>query len=265
MSDPVSVAGTAVGVVSLGIQVCKSLVSYLRSLEGRDQEIKAGLAEVETIVSIFYSLNGILPKVNESTLESTTIRRCLRDSEMKLLEFQQFLIKLRGPQSALSSTIERMDDVRRLLIHPLRAGKLKSLHQSLQELLNNLNVATGLVSLESVLVTHDKVDKLQASALGLESQICQHSDQLQSLKHGINNNLNNVDGKISQTESHIQDLNGNIDAKLTLMGNAVGSIATSNQRLEEAFAELLKKAEFRSGSLISQIVRSNPSRRYPLS
>ncbi|KAJ4247488.1 hypothetical protein NW762_013165 [Fusarium torreyae] len=264
MSDPLSVAGTAVGIVSLGIHVCKSLVSYLQSLEGRNQEIKAGLAEVEAVVSIFYSLNGILPKIDESSIDATTIRRCLRDSEVKLVDLQQFLIKLRGPQHAMPSTIAKIDEAGRSLIHPLRAGKLTSLRQSLQELLSNLNIAVNLVTLESASVIHDDVDKLQMSVSDLGAQICHHSDQLQSLKDTVNDSLKDFKQRASQIELRQMESNEIINAKLTLMGSAIGSIATSNQRLGEAFAELLEKGEFRSGSSISRTVSSIPFRAHRL-
>lgn len=149
MSDPLSVAGTAVGITSLGIQVCQGLVWYLRSVRGRRTDIADGLNEVTTLITIFYSLNDILPKLNHTRcIGATTIRRCLEDSEGKLLELQQLLIKLRGPQQQQTTTnSEKMKEAGRTFTYPFRADTLKSLRQSLRELLHNLNLAIDITSL----------------------------------------------------------------------------------------------------------------------
>lgn len=147
MSDPLSVAGTAVGITSLGIQVCQGLVWYLRSVQGKRAEIAQDLGEIQTLISIFYALNDILPKINQTRCtEATTIRRCLEDSEGKLLELQQLLVKLRGPYESTANR-DKMREAGRTLVYPFRADTLKSLRQSLRELLNNLNLAIDITSL----------------------------------------------------------------------------------------------------------------------
>ena len=41
MGDPFSVAGSAVGVISLGLAICQSLISYYGSWKAYDDEIKS--------------------------------------------------------------------------------------------------------------------------------------------------------------------------------------------------------------------------------
>lgn len=147
MSDPLSIAGTAVGITSLGIQVCQGLVGYLRSVRGRRAEIAEDLSEVQTLITIFYSLNYILPKIDQTRCaEATTIRRYLEECEGKLLELQQLLIKLRGPQQSTTNR-EKMREAGRTFIYPFRVDTLKSLRQSLRSLLDNLNLAIDIKSL----------------------------------------------------------------------------------------------------------------------
>lgn len=40
MSDPLSVAGTAVGIISLGLQVCGEIVSFCQAYRGFDEDIQ---------------------------------------------------------------------------------------------------------------------------------------------------------------------------------------------------------------------------------
>ncbi|KAJ3544960.1 hypothetical protein NM208_g2762 [Fusarium decemcellulare] len=262
MSDPLSVAGTAVGIASLGIQVCQGLVSYLQSLEGRNQEIREGLREIQTLVSMFYSLNDILPKIDEKHPGTIALRRCLEDSEKKLLELQEFLIKIRGPQNASTSTIGKMDDARRALIYPFREGKLNSLRQSLRELLDNLNLAIELTLLDSGVAVRDTVNTLEASMqdLGALSKVqCgelqgfkvlmrQNSDQLQSLDRNVTSTLTNMEQRLSQTQLHMQDLSEDI-RKLILVSSDTHSGGYKYRHFGEEFAELAGKMDVQSTSV----------------
>jgi hypothetical protein len=147
MSDPLSVAGSAVGIISLGIQVCQGLISYLQSFKSQDQDIQDSLNDIQTVTSILYSLKDVLPKVDKSASETPAIRRCLAESEEKLREFQQFSLKLRANESPKHDVLGRMDHARRALLYPFREGKLKSLCQSLNGLLQNLSLCLDINSL----------------------------------------------------------------------------------------------------------------------
>jgi len=147
MSDPLSITGGIVGVASLGIQVCQSLASYLRSVKGRRKEIADDLREVQALIGTFYSLNDILPKLDQTpSVNSAAIRQCLRDSTHGLQELQEQLLELRGPE--ISTDVKgKVVEAGRSLVYPLHEGKLTSLHRKLQGLLGNLRLAIGTVSL----------------------------------------------------------------------------------------------------------------------
>lgn len=70
MSDPLSVAGTAGGIASLGIEVCKGLVNYLTSLQGRNQDIADGLSTVRALLPSFTPY-----MISRSKLELTGIHQ----------------------------------------------------------------------------------------------------------------------------------------------------------------------------------------------
>ncbi|CZS86058.1 unnamed protein product [Fusarium graminearum] len=65
MSDPLSVAGTAVGIASLGIQVCQGLIKYLQAVNDRNEEIKDAVRDVKQVLSLLDNLNNTLPNVSE--------------------------------------------------------------------------------------------------------------------------------------------------------------------------------------------------------
>ncbi|KAL2671428.1 hypothetical protein Neosp_014014 [[Neocosmospora] mangrovei] len=263
MSDPLSVAGTAVGITSLGIQVCQGLVGYLRSVHGRKAEIAEGLKEVQTLITIFYSLNEILPKIDQARCpKATTIRRCLEDSEGKLLELQQLLIKLTGPQHSATSN-EKMRDMGRTFIYPFRADTLNSLRQSLRELLDNLNLAIDIKSLESQITFHDKIDTISLATQDLQTQakeanifvqdlgtkMQENLSQLRSLESTLTDSLTEINQRVSQAQWAIQDIGSDISGKLTITETEV----VSNHRVMlKRFTEMAEKLDSQSAE-ISQL------------
>ncbi|KAG7290283.1 hypothetical protein NEMBOFW57_000282 [Staphylotrichum longicolle] len=147
MSDPLSVAGSAVGIVSLGIQVCQGIVSYLRSVQGRQQEIASHLRQVHSLIAVFNSLNDVLPRLaQQQGADHTVIQRCLLDCKDELVKLQLLVVKLNGPSN--SSIIKgKMKDAGRALLYPFREGEMASIRRSLEVLLDNLSLAIDIASL----------------------------------------------------------------------------------------------------------------------
>ena len=56
MSDPLSISAGAAGLVSLGLQVIKSLVAFYASYRGQNVEIERPLSRLEGLLDILQSL-----------------------------------------------------------------------------------------------------------------------------------------------------------------------------------------------------------------
>lgn len=79
MADPASIIGTAVGVISLGIQVCQGLVSYYEKWKSLDDDIAHLHASIDGLRITLENLKNILPKFKNS---NATI---VADVEKKIL------------------------------------------------------------------------------------------------------------------------------------------------------------------------------------
>lgn len=66
MSDPVSVAGSAVGVISLGIQVCQQIVSYCQSWRGYDQDIQKVASKADGLRTPLKKLREMIEKCSDN-------------------------------------------------------------------------------------------------------------------------------------------------------------------------------------------------------
>jgi hypothetical protein len=147
MADPLSVAGSVVGIISLGIQVCRGLVSYLRLIQGRQQEIASHLREVHSLASVFHVLNDALPSLARYRRgDAVVIGQCLLDCKEQLVDLQLLILKLRGPPNP-SDVKRMMKQAGRAVLYPFREGELAAIHRSLQSLNQNLSLAINIASL----------------------------------------------------------------------------------------------------------------------
>lgn len=166
MLDPLSTAGSVAGIISLGIQVCDGLVSYLRSVRGRKKDIADALREAETLVPIFYSLHGLLSRLPPE-ISVTSIQKCLKDSEEQLLAMQKWLIDLRG-SSDTTSLKGKVEEVGRSVVYPFRQVKLDALRQTLRQLLDGLRMSVGVAAVSLAVRSGNRLNKIETAVETLE-------------------------------------------------------------------------------------------------
>lgn len=62
MSDPFSVAGSAVGIVSLGLAVCQGIIGYYNAYKGQEDEVDEMLEKTSRLASILKLLKPHLDR-----------------------------------------------------------------------------------------------------------------------------------------------------------------------------------------------------------
>lgn len=140
-------AGSAVGIVSLGIQVCQGLVSYLRSVQGRRHEIATCLKDVQGLVSVFSSLHDVLPNLaGQQSADHAVIQQCLLDCKDDLADLKQLVLKLKGSPNS-GDVKGKMKEAGRAVLYPFREGEMASIRRCLRDLVGNLSLAISTASL----------------------------------------------------------------------------------------------------------------------
>ncbi len=154
MADPLSVAGSAVGIVSLGITVCQGLVSYIESVHGRKEEIANCLREVRNLISVFTSLNDVLPRLaRHSGSDHDLVQHYLRDCEAELDSLKVLVQKLRGPP-VQDNARAKIKDAGRAMVYPFRKREMAAVRQCLQNLLSHLELALDIISVGTSTLDH---------------------------------------------------------------------------------------------------------------
>ncbi|KAK4032449.1 hypothetical protein C8A01DRAFT_20473 [Parachaetomium inaequale] len=267
MSDPLSVAGSAVGVVSLGIHVCQSLVSYLRSIQGRRQEIAIHLREAQSLISVFSSLNDVLPRLDQQRCaDSPLIRQCLLDCRGQLVDLRLLLSELRSTPNP-TDIKGKMKEAGRAVLYPFREGELTSIHRGLQSLLHNLSLAISTASLKSHVSHGEGIEAIRTAVEGLgvdshltgdavrdlTSEVQQNSSLLALLDSTVSQSLDDIKETVSRTEGLVRDFEHNTNGRLSDIHSDVRSITSTTFVTSQAVTELSTKLDALSEQFLGKL------------
>ena len=150
MGDAFGVAGSAVGVISLGIQVCQGLLKYYESWKGCHQDIEntsksiASLTETLELVSrVVGNRKGQGEPVEQQI--SSIVVRCLTGIEALSKELEGFE---KYPESA--DIRSKIKSHMRRLYYPFKESTLAKLRDSVQDVRDDLVPALAVLQMEKL-------------------------------------------------------------------------------------------------------------------
>lgn len=91
MSDPLSVAGSAVGIISLGLTLSTAIVRYAQNAQGQSNDIRYLSTKASNVRSLLKSLDEL---IHETEIDLPDVAD---DLESKALGLQVYLDRLSGP------------------------------------------------------------------------------------------------------------------------------------------------------------------------
>lgn len=90
MGDPLSVAGTAVGIISLGLTVCNTIVSYRCAYRAFDEDIENLKSKAESLGENLEILKGAIEYTRTAEPETAIVL------SNKIIRIKRFLVRLDG-------------------------------------------------------------------------------------------------------------------------------------------------------------------------
>ena len=176
MGDPISVTGTVVGVISLGIQVTQSLVNFYNSYKGQNSDLAHTTDTLNSLLEIFQSLKKTLSDrkflADEQDLVKnieTSIKNC-DDSINELLDEVQKFNKISSGE--IVATIKRAG---RRATYPFRQSTLQKLDEDIKDIRANINSALDVLQLkdnkkiqDDITETKDLLALVRTSQVSLE-------------------------------------------------------------------------------------------------
>ena len=152
MSNPLSAAASAAGIVSLGLQVCQGIVQYYSSWKDFTVDVTSTYELVEQLRGIFDLLRTTL---KSSPLEDASaaehVRSSIRKCEGGILRLHKRLEKIKAKDleegTKYSNPKQKLISQGKKLVYPFQQGTLGKLRDAVSDLRDNLTPALHALNL----------------------------------------------------------------------------------------------------------------------
>jgi len=145
MGDPISLTGTAVGVLSLGISVCQGLVSYYASWKDYEDNVGSTHRYLENITNQLQAIDRALQAGHFSAEERQQVESAVLMCTGHIGTLKKKLAKVRSMELPIGIKDKAKRQLRRAQ-YPFKETTLKKLEDSTAALQTNLTAALSLLS-----------------------------------------------------------------------------------------------------------------------
>ncbi|KAL9063446.1 MAG: hypothetical protein Q9161_009462, partial [Pseudevernia consocians] len=176
MGDPISVTGTAVGVISLGIQVTQSLVSFYNSYKGQNSDLAHITDTLNSLLEVFQSLKKTLSDRNFRADEQGLVKNIetsIQNCDDLIYELQDEVQKF--TRTSLGETVAIIKRAGRRATYPFRQSTLQKLDEDIQDIRSNISSALDALQLndnkkiqDDITETKDLLDLVRTSQVSFE-------------------------------------------------------------------------------------------------
>lgn len=133
MADPLSVAGLATGLVSLGLQVYNGISTYLDAIHGRDVDLALVRRNAKGIEDTVRIIERYIPQFQtQRQTVSSLVKESIQSCEGELVSAQQFLLKLETSNSSDASFKNSLRKQKQKLTYPFHRPHLDRLEHRLE-------------------------------------------------------------------------------------------------------------------------------------
>jgi ankyrin repeat domain-containing protein 50 len=143
--DAFSAAGSAVGVISLGLQVCQGLMQYYGTWKDGRQDISRMCKLVDSLADILNALKQSLEKGSLVGDVVDMVQGSVQACTDSILELQEELTRVQAIKG--SSIRSKLHDQGRRLLYPFRESTLLKLKEIVLDIRDNLTVAVQALHL----------------------------------------------------------------------------------------------------------------------
>ncbi|KAF2962889.1 hypothetical protein GQX73_g10686 [Xylaria multiplex] len=162
MSDPLSVAGSVVGIISLGIQVTQSLSDYYTTFKSQHSDIAHTMRKLDDLLGMLENLRNLVEKRRFQADEETLVgniesligqcEECIQELQDEAIKFEKTPVDSKQP--ALKAAIRRA-------AYPFRKSTLEKLDEDIGEITDVLRMALQLLQQKSIDCVQDDVEDVK--------------------------------------------------------------------------------------------------------
>ncbi|XP_014558784.1 hypothetical protein COCVIDRAFT_93407 [Bipolaris victoriae FI3] len=189
MADPFSVTGTAVGIVSLGLQTCQILYKYCSEFKSFPRDVEAIQRQIRGLQGILEGLREVKEQLEiDNHTPSSQLHMTLKECEEMLHELMR-MVEKRNPTSKLDNVQTQLRAVKERILWPYRKEDLKEVQSLLTRFQDNLALALQCVGLDGTLRRlrglHYEFIAQQQQAIMVEQTLNKNTELLQMIRRDV--------------------------------------------------------------------------------
>ncbi|KAK7227439.1 hypothetical protein V2G26_015442 [Clonostachys chloroleuca] len=146
MADPLSVAGSAVGIVSLGLTAAQGLIQYYQAYRGQSEDVVHTTTKLELLLDLLENLQILLSSRKSHAKDGDLLDKVnsyVEDSYEPIQELEEQLNKLR--KTSDRDVIASLHGFGRRLVYPLRKSTLQKLEADIEDSVQVISLALQLL------------------------------------------------------------------------------------------------------------------------
>ncbi|KAH6889957.1 hypothetical protein B0T10DRAFT_43770 [Thelonectria olida] len=163
MTDPLSVAGSAVGVISLGITVAQGLFDYYAAFQGQKSDVAHTTKKLSRLLELLESLRQQLERRQSQADDRgilTSMQSCMEDCKELIRDLEAELNKFN--QAPHQGSMAGLRAAGRRIAYPIRQSTLQKLDEDVDDFVSCLSLAMQLLQQSDICRVQDDIEDTKA-------------------------------------------------------------------------------------------------------
>lgn len=163
MSDPLSIVGSVVGIVSLGITVAQGLIDYYQAFQGQAGDSAHTTKKLSRLLDLLESMRQQIARRQfrvEDDAVLANMRSSMEDCKALIEELDEQLRKFH--QTPTQDTFSGLRVTARRLAYPFRQSTLQKLDEDVDEFIGCLTLAMQIVQHSDISRVQDEISDTKA-------------------------------------------------------------------------------------------------------
>ncbi|KAF5574852.1 ankyrin repeat-containing protein [Fusarium pseudoanthophilum] len=217
MADPLSVAGLALAVASLGLQVTGGITDYFDSLKSRDQDIASIIQQNDTLRKTLQIIESSISRFqNDHGTATETLRQFLDSSIEELKALEAMVATLNIDDQGTASRRNKARNKGKQLLCPFHRPKVEQMAAKLHHINATLQLGLQSLGLSVSQLGSEKLASIQATSQTISSDLL----VVQSEVSSISTPIRGMQTTMSQFETRFNGLE-NLLGQLLVQGSAI--------------------------------------------
>lgn len=148
MADPLSIAGLATGVVSLGLQLFETVKEYLDAVKARSEEVESTRRQADNMRKLLEAIHDLLPRMQaDYPTSAAMVQNHVKPCEAELHGLNDFLLGLCCTSTNKSGIRSKLEEQRKKLSYPFNRTYISQLESRLEKVNSALQMALQLAEM----------------------------------------------------------------------------------------------------------------------